>query len=152
MIVIFLCCFVIHIHNKYWITSLLFGIAPLTASTTKSIRFISLLALFIHACSIILFRVLSIIVNRRSSSIVMHIALSFCVYISPRSLSFTLVLQVLYLTVHTTCWSSNIILPTWYRVCLLASGQPIFIGSSQRVNEERFTTSVSILSQIFWRS
>ncbi len=33
-----------------------------------------------------------------------------------------------------------------YRVCLLASGQPIFRGSSQREKEERFTTSVSILS------
>ncbi len=43
---------------------------------------------------------------------------------------------------HTTCWSSKI----KSRVSLSASGQPIFRGSSQRENEERFTTSVSILS------
>ncbi len=65
----------------------MFGIEPLAASTTIPIHFISLLTLFIHACSFIL-----LFVYRRSSSIIVHRrSFIFCLYISPRLLSFTLV-------------------------------------------------------------
>ncbi len=76
----------------------------------------------------------------------------FCLYISPRSLSFTLVTSfistVLLLCIPPVGQTILFYLlgNIKYRVCLLASGQPIFRGSSQRENEERFTTSVSILS------
>ncbi len=119
--------------------NVLFVIEPSTASTTISIRFISLLTLFIHAWSFILFS--CTVVHRRS--------FIFCLCISPRSLSFTLVTSF-YLLLCIPPVGQAILFYLLgnikYRVCLLASGQPIFRGSSQRENEERFTTSISILS------
>ncbi len=72
----------------------------------------------------------------------------FFIYISPRSLSFLSYKFYLLLCIPPIVQVIFFYLlgNIKYRVCLLASGQPIFRGSSQRENEERFTTSVSFLS------